>query len=141
MDLAATFADPPRSITRFATRSREITYVKPPTSSLDWAGADWTSPTSLDFEQQTMTAKTYGAQTAYGHERPVHPLDLVRDLAAMWQGMRRTITQERHVVDADEHLGVTIDGDLMRDWGTIQVRVKCWPAIEGVTTPKRDVTW
>jgi hypothetical protein len=141
LNLTTMFADPPRSTRHFAPGVRAAAYLKPPTSSLDWAGADWKYPTALDFEKSIMTAETYGEQVVYGNERqPVHPLDLIQDLASMWQRTRKYLDRKRYVVDADERLGVTIHGDFLCDTVMFQIRVKCWPAIEGVTTPRRDVT-
>ena len=54
----APFADPPRSIRSF--RGSVARYVKPPTSSLDWMGAEWSSPVSLSFEETTISAERLG---------------------------------------------------------------------------------
>src|SRR5512135_135217 len=82
--------DPPRSISAF--RGHTAAYIRQPTSSLDWAGADWTSPVALDFKTETMTAQMLGARIVYPQEQPVHPIDLIDDMAELWVRVRDEVT-------------------------------------------------
>jgi hypothetical protein len=138
------FADPPRAIRAF--HGHQLAYVKPPgRSSFGWRGAEWASPTSLDFETDVASAQIVGAALTLSPE-PIHPTHLVQALERLWAQLRTEVAARRAVVDCSARLGVVIEPAGSR-YGSmpfaIRVRVKCWPAIEGVTVPRRrgwDVT-
>lgn len=139
---ALDFRDPPRACRRLEGDGRHHRYVRTSTSSLDLhRAADWETPTALTFQTETITAQVYGSRMTYARETPVPPMLIVQGMQRMWAKLRAAVTTAGMVVDADEVLGVTIDGDPRRHEGHISVRVKCWPAVEGVTTPRQDSTW
>lgn len=137
--MKALFKNPPRS--RISIKAEPWRYVRPPTSSLDWMGADWESPTSLDFRAETMDASREGSYVRIPVERPIHPAHLTDILISLWAAFRDRVTDAGMVVDRDERLGVTFDIDLMPMEVVLSARAKCWPAVPGVTVPKPDVTW
>lgn len=141
IDLRAAFADPPRSTQSAPRQAQTWTYIRQPTSSLDWRGAAWASPISLSFETETMHASRFSAQIGYTTEtesHPIHPIDLIRDLAELWEKTRAYLAREEYVIDASEHLGITFHAGLRTI--VLRLQAKCWPSIEGITVPKRDVT-
>lgn len=134
------FPDPPRSRRAFPRRALGASYIRTPTSSLDWMGANWESPTSLDFEKATMTARRFAANLEIGREIPIHPSSLMKRLVAMWERQRHYIVSEGYAVDRDETLGLMFDYNFAIDATIFRTEAKCWPAIEGVTTNKTDTT-
>ena len=137
----ADFPDLPTANRAFPTRDRHAVYVKPPTSSLDWAGADWDTPVSLTFHQEVMNAEILGANAVFSNERPAHPRQVIRAMQEAWNDAERHIASARRVVDAQETVGFTFRTEERIGAVVMTMRLKCWPAIEGVTVPKRDVTW
>lgn len=114
-------------------------YVRPPTNSFDWAGADWTYPTSLDFQTEVMTASTVGVDMVLDSE-PIPPAMLVRELQDMWHRAGGHLKNSTRVVDADDRQGVTFHPDNFPGRVLVSLRLKTWPAVPGVTTHKKDTT-
>lgn len=140
------FPAPPRS-TMVVPRDRDYwLYVKPPgPSSFEWAGAGWATPTALDFEPTSMHARRVGAAATIPEGEPIAPMELVRAVVGVWAEFRRVLDVHGVVVDHDARVGVSVErGDLRSLVTRFVVRAKCWPAVEGVTVPRRpgwqDVT-
>jgi hypothetical protein len=98
-------------------------------------GADWESPTSLGFEQETLTAVTLGGCIPLFPEVVIHPTDLVRKMDDAWTILTRELQAAQRVLDAEAQEGFTFGNDFARDEIRMEVRVKTWEAIPGVTTP------
>lgn len=141
------FTDPPRARTSYRRNGktpRHVPYVPQPTSSLDWWAADWEHPTALEFETKVMTLETYAAEVPIPQEGYVmHPTEWVDLLEMFWRHVRRGIESAGKVVDRDVRLGIGVasDGIYHRHADVLTFTAKCWPAIPGVTVPKKDVTW
>jgi hypothetical protein len=99
------------------------------------AGADWTSPTSLGFEHETLTAVTLVGHFPLAGEVVIHPTALVRKMYDAWVKLTAELQAAQRALDADTQEGFTFGTDFARNQIQMEVRVKTWPAIPGVTTP------
>lgn len=147
------FPDPPRSIKpspRPVGTDRSWFYVPAPgPASVDWRGADWSSPVALTFETKVIRASRFGVAAQIGPE-PMPPDVLVGAVVDLWRAFLRGLDTGRMVVDQQSRPGVELEPVNFGHRSVVpQVRMVvhaavCWPAVEGVTTPRRpgwqDVT-
>lgn len=113
-----------------------LRYAKPPTSSLDWQGADWLYPTALTFATHVARAEITGRVVTihqpYGADQDAEAAFMIareglRDLAF-------GVKQADMLVDRKERIRVRFME------GKISFRTKVWPAIAGVTYYAEDST-
>lgn len=132
--MSTLFPDLPRSTMHTRRGERVMHYVEPSRMvSLRWdAGAEFLSPTSLDFKTKTLEAQTLGAQAAMPAE-PMHPDYIVDTLRALWRQLGRELHRAARVVDHAEPCGVEVGTDWQRNHVVYRSRLKTWPAVRGVT--------
>jgi len=118
-------------------------YVRPSSMTLgQWdAGADWASPTALEFEQETLHAETFGLQHVISSEAEIPPAALVRQIERMYHEVRAGLDESGRVVDATETVGIRLCPDPTPFAPAVAMRIqaKTWPAMPGVTTAARPV--
>jgi hypothetical protein len=137
--MTTTFPHLPTSILAVERGQSAARYIRTPASSLDWPGADWDHPISLDFKTEVMTASTLGVDMVLDSE-PIPPAALVRELQDMWHRAGGHLKNATRVVDADDPQGVVFHPDLTPGRTVIRLRLKTWPAIPGATIPKKATT-
>jgi hypothetical protein len=121
---------------------RHLRYVRPSSMALGvWdAGADWTSPTSLSFDQEVLQAEDYAASITISPEVEWPPHLLVAEIERLYGNVAAALDKAGRVVDAGERAGVRLVPDRRGFSATLGhvamgVRVKTWPAVPGVTAP------
>jgi hypothetical protein len=106
-----------------------LRYVKLPTTSWDWQGAQWDGPVSLTFTTEVARAEVFGTtatvHTLHGFDQDAQVALMVirkalRDLSS------RVIAADK-LVDRRERVRILVTE------GRISFRAKVWPAIAGVT--------
>jgi hypothetical protein len=115
---------------------RRFRYVKPPTNSFDWAGADWESPVSLTFQTETVTAEQLSfTVTLHGtYEYDADAAYALRNLRKGLNLLALGVRESDKLVDPVERVRMRT-----RE-GQVQFRAKVWPAIAGITFYAEDDT-
>lgn len=113
-------------------------YIKTPQHSADW-GAEWESPTSLDFEMSTIQADDFGIARQMRIPQGLSPdkyLSLLTwEMESGVASIAHFLTRSGRVMDVE---GLATYVDQVRD--TIRLRGRAWPLVPGVTTTWMDST-
>jgi len=112
------------------------------TTSLDWyrGSADWEYPTALDFQTVVMTARTLRAMLELPAGVPIPAETLVSTITDLVRYVADQLEDADRVMDRRDVVGIGLDRPTRAPRVQLTSAVKTWPAIEGVTVPRRDRT-
>ena len=134
----------PTSNRAFPRSEHAIRYAKFPTSSLDWQGSDWESPTALTFTPETITRERVGTAGAV----PTEGLDPEQFAHRVHGLLKHAVADTRHLLKRSSRvmdtagLTVRVDPVSSLEFGAVSMMVigDTWPAVPGVTVPAEDTT-
>lgn len=131
----------PRSNRAVPKNEHVLRYVKPSSMQLGrWdAGAEWESATSLTFEQEELRADRYANSTRVHEGEPCHPVEIIRNIQMLYAHTAQVLDKAGQVVDTQDPACLRLFSDHRSRAIEMVLEVKTWPAVPGITVPKKPV--